>query len=131
MPLQKIVKHPLAYFIFRRKSPKDFLELRKALVGELADNKLKRDVAIDLTSEETVGDGEVMLFLNIAQGFAGKKRLLHIIAPAGLHKKFNAYHVGKFPAVKIHESREEFMKTLGAAAGLSPKDFSPPSAGIP
>lgn len=112
MPLQKLEKGSFVYLVYCRKTPDDFLEFRKELVSCATTDLRKRGIVLDLTNEETIGDGEVLLLSNIVRSFAGTKRKLWILGPKGVQRKLESQHIFKTGNAVGYENREELLQSL-------------------
>jgi hypothetical protein len=112
MPLQKLEKGSFVYLVYCRKTPEDFLEFRKELVSCATSDQRKRDIVLDLTDEETIGDGEVLLLSNIVKSFAGAKRKLWVLASKRVRQKLEGHHLFKYGNAVGYENREELLKEL-------------------
>jgi hypothetical protein len=123
MPLQKLEKGSFVYLVYCRKTPDDFLEFRKELVSCATADARKREIVLDLTNEETIGDGEVLLLSNIVRCFAGTKRKLWILGPKSVQRKLEIQHIFKTGNAVSYENRDELLKSLN--------NFLNPSAQAP
>jgi hypothetical protein len=123
MPLKKLEKGSFVYLVYHRKTPDDFLAFRKELVSCATADGKKRDIVLDLTNEETIGDGELLLLANIVRGFAGTRRKLWILGSKPVQRKLDAHHLFKTGNAAGFENRDELLK--GLESYLKPADQTP------
>ena len=67
MALKHLEKGALHFYVYRRETPGDFLELKRALDPFLALRAVNADIVVDLTPGTAVTDNEVQLLTRVAE----------------------------------------------------------------
>jgi hypothetical protein len=111
MPIKKLEKASFVYMAYSRKTPDDFLAFRKELVSCATISKNK-DIVLDLTDDDTIGDGEVLLLTNIANSFSGTQRKIWVLAPKAVQQKLENQHLFKTGNAAGYENRDDLLKNL-------------------
>ena len=111
MPIKILEKASFIYIAYSRKTPGDFLALRKDIVSCATVSKNK-DIVLDLMNDDTIGDGEILLLTNIAREFSGSSRKIWVLAPQAVQQKLEKQDLFKTGNAVGFENRDELLKNL-------------------